>query len=502
MDFYFKDSSQLKLEHIWIPQSIPIIWKDFMNKKMLFLAWGLFGLITISMSLQMSTYLVNSKNDHSAIALFSVFSLYLVQGVLSLVGVLIVSRLPRNVIGWLLICPGIAAALPAGIYIGKFSTTPVNPPLLLFLAMWFGGWSWLLFIFPVLLIPLLYPTGRLPSKHWHWLFVTALGMGAFIILFATFVKDFSSNSDGSFPVWTIKNPIGFINDTAFPILPWIFILAVLAVGCYASLVIRYRRSDSVGRTQIRWLLFACGIFVVIYVPSLIVNISNLIPQAALNLLLPISILPMPLAIAFAILKYRLWDIDIIIRRTLVYLPLTAILAGVFSASIRLTQTVIGALTGGGKSETATVLTTLIVVAAFDPVKGGIQKIVDARFKEVANPIGRWKAYGEQLKMFVMMNDEAAIAQQLLEEAVAVFDAKGGAIYLQKSGQMQQIHRIGDCEHPFEIKIPLENQDNRLGELVLANRRNGKPFGKHDQELIAQNANVVASAISLLRSKSR
>ena len=470
-----------------------------MNRKMLFLAWGLFGLITISMALQMATYLVNSKNDHSPIALLSTFSYYFVIEVLSLVGVLIVSRLSRNVIGWLLILPGVAAALPAGIYIDKFSTAPVNPPLLLYLAMWFGGWSWLFFIFPVLLIPLLYPTGRLPSKHWRWLFFTALGMCAFILLFATFGKDFSSNSD---PAWTIKNPIGFIKDSAFPIVPWIFILAVLAIGCYASLVIRYRRSDSVGRTQIRWLLYACAIFVVIYVPSLIINFSSLLPQAVLNLMLPISILPTPLAIAFAILRYRLWDIDIIIRRTLVYLPLTAILAGVFSASIKLTQTVIGALTGAGQSETATVLTTLIVVAAFDPVKGGIQKIVDARFKEVANPIGRWKAYGEQLKMFVMMNDESAIAQRLLEEAVAVFDAKGGAIYLQKSGQMEQIHRIGDWEHPFDITIPLEIQGNRLGELLLANRQNGKPFGKHDQELMAQNANVVASAISLLRSKSR
>lgn len=472
-----------------------------MNRKTVFLAWGLFALITISLSLQTATYLVNSKNDHSAIALFTIFSYYFVQELLSLVGVLIVSRLSRNVIGWLLILPGIAAALPVGVYIAKFTTAPVHPPLLLLLALWFGDWSWLLFIFPVLLIPLLYPTGRLPSKHWRWLLVTAIVMCTFFFLFATFVKDFSSNSDGSLPAWTIRNPIGFIKDTAFPILPWIFILAVLAVGSLASLVIRYRRSDSVGRTQIRWLLFACAIFVVIYVSSLIVNDSRLIPQAALNLMLPISILPMPLAIAFAILKYRLWDIDIIIRRTLVYLPLTAILAGVFSASIKLTQTVIGALTGAGNSEAATVLTTLIVVAAFDPVKGGIQKIVDARFKEAANPMGRWKAYGDQLKMFVMMNDETAIAQRLLEEAVAAFDAKGGAIYLLKSGQMEQIHRIGDWEHPFEIKIALENQDHRLGELRLANRRNGKPFGKHDQELMAQNAKVVASAISLLRLKS-
>ena len=108
-------------------------------------------------------------------------------------------------------------------------------------------------------------------------------------------------------------------------------------------------------------------------PSVLVS---MIVNAAILLLLSL----IPISLMIAILRYRLWGIDLLINRTLVYVPLTAILAGIFAACISLSQKLSAALTGQ-QSDAATVLTTLIVVAAFDPLKHGLQQLVDKRFKE-------------------------------------------------------------------------------------------------------------------------
>jgi hypothetical protein len=207
---------------------------------------------------------------------------------------------------------------------------------------------------------------------------------------------------------------------------------------------------------------------------------------------------LPIVIGISILRYRLWDIDIIIRRTLVYLPLTAILAGVFAASIRLLQTLFSPLSG--QSGTATALTTLIVVAAFDPVKGWLQRLVDTRFKEVSNPEGRLEAYAEQVRAFVQMNDGVASARRLLEETLAVFDAKDGAVYLSMEGGLQLVHTLGPWQNAPEILIPIEHQGSQLGRLALGARRNGRPYGPQDRELLRETSNAVAAAIALVETK--
>jgi len=212
-------------------------------------------------------------------------------------------------------------------------------------------------------------------------------------------------------------------------------------------------------------------------------------------LLNVAFLLFPLSIGIAILRYRLYDIDIIIRRTLVYVPLTAILAGVFSATIKVTQALFSGL-AGAQSEAATVLTTLIVVAAFDPLKGLLQRTVDARFKTGSDPEQRWKDYGKQVKAFAEMSDAEASARLLLEEAAAFFEAKGGAVFLRRAGEMQQVHTLGEWQNAAEVTVPLEHQGVTVGRLLLGDRRNGRPFATGDLALLADNANAVAAAIAL------
>ena len=470
------------------------------DRKTSILAWTLCGVATTSLLIQVAATLANlGPNDNaSSLSEDLVWAFTLV--VFAVVGALIVSRQPRNVIGWLLMCPILTFAIPVDQYISGFTTAPTRPSPLHLLALWFGNWSWLLLIFPTLFILLLFPTGHPPSRRWRWLIIAGLGMGAFFILFAGLSAEFVSGELET--AWAVPNPIGFIQDDAFPMLLWTVLLGALTVGCAASVVVRFRRAATVERAQMKWLLYACTTFAAVYVLLVVRGGAegNSPLDTVMLLLFPISLMTIPIAIAFAILRYHLWDIDVIIRRTLVYVPLTAILAGIFAASAKVSQTVLGALTGG-QSEAGTVLTTLIVVAAFDPIKGRIQKIVDARFKEVSNPVERWKGYGEQVRTFVQMNDEIASVRRLLEEAVAVFDARAGAVYLQHSGKVRLVHSIGELGDVADTTIPLEHDGRRIGQLELGARRTGRPYDARDRELLAQNANAVAAAVWLVRERS-
>jgi len=320
--------------------------------------------------------------------------------------------------------------------------------------------------------------------------------------------------DGRFvPAWTRWLLLGWlIGNLASRVAPSLNVpLGLLFVGlvisAVASQIYRYVRvSDALQRQQTKWIAFMGGIFLLFIIPQILIftvlaptdaNLAtSFLASTLITILTAIWLLCLPIAIGIAILRYRLWDIDIIIRRTLVYLPLTAILAGVFAASIRLLQTLFSPVSGQ-QSGAATALTTLIVVAAFDPIKSWLQRIVDTRFKEVSNPEGRWRAYDEQVRAFVQMIDGPASARRLLEEAFAIFDANAGAVYLQKAGVMQLVHALGPAHTAPELMIPLEYEGNQLGSLVLGARRNGRPYDKHDREVLQQTADAVASSIALI-----
>jgi two-component system NarL family sensor kinase len=293
------------------------------------------------------------------------------------------------------------------------------------------------------------------------------------------------------PLAVVAAPSGMSFETIQ--VPWTLALVGAVALCVLSVFLRYRRSAAVERQQLKWFLYACALFIAIYAGIGLLFIGSDQPSWV-GAVFSFVLLMLPVSIGIAILRYRLYDIDIIIRRTLVYVPLTAILAGVFSATIKITQTLFTGATGA-QSEAATVLTTLIVVAAFDPLKGWLQRTVDARFKEGANPWQRWKEYGNQVKTFVEMNDAEASAGRLLEEAAAVFEATGGAVYLRQAGGMVQVRTVGDWRNAPEATIPLEHGGVAVGRLALGARRNGRPFDPHDLALLADIAGAVGAAIA-------
>jgi hypothetical protein len=181
--------------------------------------------------------------------------------------------------------------------------------------------------------------------------------------------------------WTVPNPIGFIPVEWFAGAPMIFwtigLVAVLA-GSVISLFVRYRKAQRVERQQIKWLLYAGALFTVVYSISAVLADSEVRFSGWWDLMFVLSILAMPAAMAIAILRYRLFEIDLIIRRTLVYGLLTVALALVYFGSVIVLQQAFRALTGQD-SPLAIVISTLVIAALFSPLRRWVQDIIDQRF---------------------------------------------------------------------------------------------------------------------------
>ena len=160
---------------------------------------------------------------------------------------------------------------------------------------------------------------------------------------------------------------------------WSIGLAVLALLCITSLFLRYRRAAMVEREQIKWLLYAVGVFVAFYVVLLPTQGEfDQLGRDLFNLFFPLFILAFPLAIGIAILRYRLYDIDVIIRKTLVYSVLTALLALIYFGGVVLVQQLTRSITGES-SDVAIVVSTLVIAALFFPLRRRVQNVIDRRF---------------------------------------------------------------------------------------------------------------------------
>jgi hypothetical protein len=299
------------------------------------------------------------------------------------IGWLLAGRKSRNVVGWAFLGMGLATALemPAGVLVAAAHEVlrPVPTGTLL--------WAWLSSSAHVPVVAALaitaftlFPDGRPLSRRWILPAVMAV-MGALLVALAA-----ALSPEGL--IWYPSLP----NPFALPS-PWApLIVALSATGALllisglvlaaASVVIRYRRSDEIGRAQLRWIVSALVLMVATGVPFLALRYAmgtSVAIGSAIVLALTLASILLPIAAAVAIMRYRLFEIDLIINRTLVYVPLVAFLGGLFTASITLSQRLFMGLTGN-TSDFAIVFTTLIVASAITPVRHGLETLVDRHVK--------------------------------------------------------------------------------------------------------------------------
>ena len=291
-----------------------------------------------------------------------------------LVGALIVWQRPGNVLGWLLAADGLLAVwgASADTYVDVAYEAGASTGPLFLAAVWLSLWYW----FPVLgltmiFTPLLFPDGKLPSPRW-WPVAWATGL---VLALMTFLAAFRERIE--FPGISMDNPLG-IPGIQDPEENWI---GSVLLGCYivllvatlASVVVRYLRSGEMQRQQIKWLMFATMMAVVLTVSE---DFVAFLPDSGVPFAVAIALFPV--AIAVAVFRYRLYDIDVVINRTLVYGSLTVTLVLVYLGGVVALQYAFRALTGSN-SQLAIVASTLMIAAIFTPLRRRVQAFVDRRF---------------------------------------------------------------------------------------------------------------------------
>jgi hypothetical protein len=308
------------------------------------------------------------------------------------VGAIIASRRPGNAVGWIFCAIGLCGGAEVftveyGIY--ALVTNPGSLPAGV-IATWIGTWVWLPSVtLTITFLLLLFPHGRLLSPRWRPVAWLAAGVTvASCVLLALAPWDLL---DAGIPA---RNPFGIegLRDIGVAVPIPIFLVGIpTMLLSVASLVLRFRRSQGEERQQLKWFVYA-GVLVVValFVPLLV-------PGAASTLLQLLVMPALPVAAGVAILRYRLYDIDRIINRTLVYGALTVALVLLYVGSVVGLQYVFRTLTGGS-SQLVIVASTLVIAALFDPMRRRIQSFIDRRFYRRRYDAGRvLAAFGTRLR---------------------------------------------------------------------------------------------------------
>jgi hypothetical protein len=353
-------------------------------KRKIVLGWFLIGTLVLATAAQVVPDLARGSSGATLLRMVGNVAWTFIPLAFGVVGGLIVSQQPRQVIGWLLMTPATLLLLDGFVENTLRSTQvlPAEPSFWLLFSVWFSNTGWIFLIFPVLFVVLLFPTGHPPSPRWRWVLRYGGGLMVFFFALALLMEEMGPDSSNYGVDWVVRNPLGFVSSPTIEaiIFPWwVSALGLLAILCALSIIVRFRRAATVERQQIKWLLYASGLFVLVYVPLLLVQGE---PEGWLgdlsNLLLGLALLSFPLAIGIAILRYRLFDIDIIIRKTLVYGLITGLLALVYFGLVVLLQTVFES-TSGERSPLAIVISTLVIAALFAPLRRRVQEVIDRRF---------------------------------------------------------------------------------------------------------------------------
>jgi hypothetical protein len=321
------------------------------------LPWALLGVIVTAMTASLIVAFTGGETWTSKLAVIPV------ELALAAVGALVAAR-TGNRLGWLFLAAGAAGAV--AVLTGAYAARVPSAQL--------PAAAWLGWIFPVIiglgqpllfLIPLLYPDGRPPSRRWRPVVWVAIAAGIVNGLCAALSNvDFTAN----FP--RLRDPVTVVAPLATAYnLSQEALLLVFVVGA-ASMIVRFRRAGQDERLQLKWFMYVSALVAVVFVIGS--RFTNN-PLPAFDILFPF----LPAAVGVAILKYRLYEIDRLISRTLAYTIVTGLLVGVYAGLVLLATEVFGFHT-----PVAVAAATLAAAALFNPVRRRVQRMVDRRFNRV------------------------------------------------------------------------------------------------------------------------
>lgn len=407
------------------------------------------------------------------------------------VGLILAFRRPTNGVSWLLIAIAFAflgtttppridfAALQAG-------RAPLLDSVQAWIAAWiapaaFLGFAGLAFVFP---------SGRLPAGRWRRPSILVLVIGLVVVALSAVQPIITLSPSGGASI-DVPNPIGVLAGAPFwPIfLPasYVYIIAALAIAVL-SLLARYGRADDQTRLQLRWLLAALAFVLV----GIVFGLGTIVVRgddAGGLAWIPVAIAYpcVPLAIGVAVLRYRLYEIDRIVNRALVYGAVTAILAGVFAAVTGLSQRLFIEV-AGQSSDAAVVLTTLVVVAVYAPLRKRVETVVDRYFKYDQREYG---PYLDELRHLLELVEPSHAAARLAREALTHTGATGVAVI----GHGEEVLATAGAwpGGPVEtVAVPASGAP--LMAIRLGPRRDRRPYPARQLRALADAAAVAASVL--------
>jgi PAS domain S-box-containing protein len=457
----------------------------------------------------------------------------------STVGAIITPRLPpQNPIGWIFCSIGVIAGMR--LFVSEYAIVtllaePRSVPAMLpggEVSAWISSWLWVSHIGLFVLLALLFPDGRLPSSRWRpfgWL------VGVVVVTGTVAVALWPETAAG-FDL--VNHPLGIevATDTVNPVETILYALGLIAA---ASLLVRLRRSMGVKRQQVKWFAYAVAVLatsaILAYVVSESVGVVWL--EWVSSMLVIASVVGLPVAVGIAILRYRLYNIDLLLNRTLVYGALTAVLAAVYFGSIVLFQVLFRAFTGQ-ESQLAVVVSTLAIAALFTPLRLRIQSFIDRRFyRRKYDAIKTLEAFSAKLRtetdLDALSSDLIEViretmqptrvslwlksperAREATEKATAAIEAPeieivpddpilaylanvSGVVEVEKLALDSQALRAMKSAD-IELVVPLVSQGELIGLLSLGSRLSQQEYSADDRKLLRDLSTQAAPAVRVAR----
>lgn len=429
--------------------------------------------------------------------------LYLVTlSAMATVGAVIASRRPRNPLGWLFIALALNELVAtAGIEYGTYVlfTSPGAGPAGDALV-WVGQWQVALSLGIFALVLLLYPDGHLPSPRWRPLAVAG-GVVATAAAVTAAIQPGPMEAPG---VPSIPNPLG-VEAAAGVLAPLVDLLFALVVAFLVagvcSLILRFRRTAGDERQQVKWLLFPAAVEVGSFALAHAFHLAFGTGFHAVTWPVLVGIVAgagVPVGAAFGILKYRLLDIDLIIRRSLVYGGLWVVITVAYLG----TAAAFGIATGGRLPLEVAILVTILTTLAFQPFRRALDRVV-----------GRW-VFGERPTQFQVLTefgetlehagDPADLSVQLADTIRRALEVRWARVLLELGGsgahRLEPTAAAGAGLHDdavAEVTVPLIHGGEQLGAIECGPKREGE-FSERDHEVLVALARQAALGIGNAR----
>ncbi len=337
----------------------------------------------------------------------------------AVVGLVLVVKRPSRSLGWVLL--GIPAVVYGSLFLSEYAVrglvvAPGSLPLALW-AGWLAKWSFVPMVGLVLATVLLFPDERVEGR---WMRRVAAAIVGLVGVETTIVAVEPGPIRGDLHGEQVQNPLGL---TALGDAPTAAagvvggLLAVLAVLVVVDAIVRWRRATGIRRQQFRWFASAVATFPVLFVATVSDPVNQLLGWDPVVLAFFFGMNGIAAAIGLAITRYRLYEIDRVVNRAVVYTSITVVLVALYVASVIALQWVLSPITSG--SDLAVAASTLSVAAAFGPVRRRVQRIVDRRFNRSRYDASRVvEAFGQRLRDEVELASLSTGLRAVTAETVA------------------------------------------------------------------------------------